>query len=414
MAVFVEGTRGSGKSKLAVAEIQTALGMGRRVATNLNLNMDKLMPADSQASVVRLPDKPRACDLKDLGMAYEGLNPEDPSTYDENKFGLIVLDEVLTFFNSRSWNQPGRLDVVEFLVQSRKYGWRLWLIGQSVDFIDGQMRDTLVDYLYSCKSSKKIKIPVLSTIWGVISHVITAGKGLPSFHLCNVYEGVTKNKVMRHEWFFFRRNDLHACYQTAQQFKEDWLVIPGHPKPVDMRASYSMLPSSILHKWYSPQEAAPQSEEANTKPEPKPVNVFSTISKFLLIVGIGAGGYVYGIRPHSQSVAVQQQPLADAPKPVEDGPKELSGVHISCAMREFRTMGEKTYPGAYVKVCFQKGEDVFYPEYAGYTVRMVSDCLAFLEHDAAVYRVTCSPVRHYRPYVAQIEPSPAVADTPST
>ena len=59
----VEGKLGTGKTKFCVWMAQQALIDGRRVASNVDLNLDKLVPSH-KAHYTRLPDKPRAFDLQ--------------------------------------------------------------------------------------------------------------------------------------------------------------------------------------------------------------------------------------------------------------------------------------------------------------------------------------------------------------
>lgn len=71
------------------------------------------------------------------------------STHDFSEKGiLLVLDEVQLWLNSRNWQAKDRLDLLEFLSQSRKWGYRIILIAQSMDMIDNQVR-MLVEYEYN-------------------------------------------------------------------------------------------------------------------------------------------------------------------------------------------------------------------------------------------------------------------------
>ena len=153
MAVFIEGYRGSGKSKYAVSKIQEAIRSGRQVATNLDLHLDKLVPELPKATYTRIPDFPRSSDLFGLGKAYPELDPDDNKTYNEKKFGIVCIDEMLTSFNSRNWNDPDRPEVINWSVQSRKFGWNPLYLGQDIDAVDKQIRETIISELWSCRSS---------------------------------------------------------------------------------------------------------------------------------------------------------------------------------------------------------------------------------------------------------------------
>lgn len=98
MAVyFITGKLGAGKTLLTVSKIKEYLGKGRKVATNLDINLDEMFPSESKSTFTRLPDKPRGSDLVELGFGYG----DEHSDYDESQFGLIVLDEVGVWLNSR-------------------------------------------------------------------------------------------------------------------------------------------------------------------------------------------------------------------------------------------------------------------------------------------------------------------------
>lgn len=53
---------------------------------------------------------------------------------------LVIFDEAGIPFNSRSWNKPDRLQWIEFLSQSRKFGYDFIFITQDRDMMDKQIR----------------------------------------------------------------------------------------------------------------------------------------------------------------------------------------------------------------------------------------------------------------------------------
>ena len=105
MAVyFITGKLGSGKTLVSIGKIRDTLNKGCKVATNIDLNLHKLISSKSKNSVVyRIPDKPTLIDLENIGIGN--------TTYNEEKNGLLVLDECGTWFNSRSWGDKSRQDV---------------------------------------------------------------------------------------------------------------------------------------------------------------------------------------------------------------------------------------------------------------------------------------------------------------
>src|ERR1700693_4668196 len=102
MSIYVvTGKLGNGKTLLAVSRIQAALREGRRVATNLDLTLEEMLPARNKtARAIRVPDKPTVGDLVALG---QGAN-----VLDESRYGLLVLDELGAWLNARQWNDKGR------------------------------------------------------------------------------------------------------------------------------------------------------------------------------------------------------------------------------------------------------------------------------------------------------------------
>ena len=100
MSVYiVTGKLGNGKTLVAVGKIVEYLRAGKRVATNLDIYPETFLNKWSKnCDLTRLPDKPRVEDLDALGTGDNLL----PDEYSEKGFGLIVLDELATWFNSRT------------------------------------------------------------------------------------------------------------------------------------------------------------------------------------------------------------------------------------------------------------------------------------------------------------------------
>lgn len=408
MAVFVEGTRGAGKSKLAIAEIQSALRRGVPVATNLNLRLDKLVPDKPDCRVIRLPDFPRSVDFLGLGQAYESLNPDDPDTYDESKFGLIVLDETLTYLNSRTWNDKDRALAVSWLVQSRKFGWRLWLLGQDIDSVDKQARETLVDFLYSCRRGDKIFGPIAGLFIKAIAWPLTLGKGLPLFHSCTVYTGKTKNKKMKIQWFLFSRRDLQPCYNTAQQFSAD-VAVDAKGNTVDMRASFSVLPPRYLSAWYP---------SASSSPTPR---ISEAPRRWPLVVA-GAACFAFALYlavlqlwpsddAPSESAAVSASSAPTGETVASSPPLEslalpadvISDVVITAAVLTIDDFGQ------HWDYRFSSGDVVWRPEYRRIKVQPVDHCRAVLVYPDDRQRWVVCDERPNLAYTNNPRPSFAVS-----
>ena len=248
MAVYiVTGKLGSGKTLCTVGKIRDYLEQGRRVATNLDLNLVNMLSETSKQSVLRLPDKPRVEDMQALGDGCEESN--------ESKYGLIVLDELGTWFNSRNWRDKERLSLIDWFLHARKHHWDIFFIVQSIDSLDGQLVNSLCEHLVVCKRTDRLSVPII----GSFIRSIGFDKVFPKVHVAKVYYGSTESSMAVDRWWY-RGKDLYNCYDTDQKFSDDQKLIsvPSKDKKgnvlldetgniiyendyLDMRASYTVL-----------------------------------------------------------------------------------------------------------------------------------------------------------------------------
>lgn len=230
MAVyFVTGKLGSGKTLFTIDVIQQALGQGRRVASNLNLHLEPMMGSSSTATAVRLPDKPRLCDLEALGTGYPVDEP-----YDERRFGVIVLDELAMWLNTRTFQDKERLGVLQWFLHARKLRWDVYFIVQHIEAIDKQLRESMCEHLVVCTRADRIKF-------------MRAFK-LPQVHLARVYYGDSESSPLV-DRVFYRSTELYGAYETEQVFTDDLMWLNG--RAVDMRASYSLVPPMLSSGRYT-------------------------------------------------------------------------------------------------------------------------------------------------------------------
>lgn len=235
---FVSGKKGNGKSVAVVGRIRDALLAGRRVATNLDLRLENLLPAKARrVNVIRLPDKPTAADLEALG--YGG-----PSV-DEDTFGVLALDELATWLNARSFQDKTRAGVLNWLVHSRKWRWETYLIGQHIEQVDKQVRVALVEYEVRCRRLDRVKIPFLGNLIRTASGGTLKGN-LPKMHVAGVfYEGIRTDR------WWYRGADLYAGYDTEQKFVHPLEYRPYDDIEVRRLAVESMqAPYSYLTPWH--------------------------------------------------------------------------------------------------------------------------------------------------------------------
>lgn len=202
---FITGKLGSGKSLCAVGKIFDYLLAGKPVATNLDIYLDEYFSLQSKRSLMRLPDKPTLDDLQFLGSGNDSP--------DEEKNGLLVLDELGSWFNSRAWQDKTRQPLLEWFIHARKYGWDVFLLVQNIDMVDNQLRDMLGEHLVICKRMDRVKIPYIG---GLLRNFGLKGN-LPKVHIATVYYGENTNALVVDKWRYMARH-LYKAYNTKQVF----------------------------------------------------------------------------------------------------------------------------------------------------------------------------------------------------
>ena len=209
-AYFVTGKLGTGKTLIAVSKIQERLYKNLPVATNLDLNLEHLINWDSkQCRVYRLPDKPTVEDMKALGYGN--------TSYDDSQNGLIVLDELGTWFNSRTWNDKSRSEIIDWCLHARKLGWDLIFIVQDIKIIDKQLREALAEHVVYCRRLDRLKWPLIDTFlnYGGLRHL------KPKMHMGIVKYGDQPTSLIVDRWYYTGRS-LYKAYDTKQIFKYDY------------------------------------------------------------------------------------------------------------------------------------------------------------------------------------------------
>lgn len=232
MAVYVvTGKLGAGKTLVAVGKIQDKIVSGCRVATNLDLRLHKLPRVGIFArtpNVIRIPDKPALNDLLAIGKGND--------SYDENKNGLLVLDECGTWFNSRSWADKERQSVINWFLHARKLGWDIIFLIQDLSIMDKQARVALAEHVVYCRRLDRITIPFLGTIYSMITG---AKLPLPKVHVGIVKYGDSPQAMIVERWTYTGR-DLYQAYDTRQAFSDSY-----------EHSSFSFLPPYLSHGRYA-------------------------------------------------------------------------------------------------------------------------------------------------------------------
>ncbi|MGY3569730.1 zonular occludens toxin domain-containing protein [Vibrio paucivorans] len=232
MAVyFVTGKLGSGKSLTSVGRIQEAFFRAAPVATNLDINLVPMLGRmKKHTKLYRVPDKPTLQDLQALGNGNK--------TYDESKNGLLVLDECGTWFNSRTWNDKSRQDVINWFLHARKLGWDIIFIVQDISIVDKQARLALAEHTVFCRRLDRLQIPLISTA----IKVLTLGQlslKFPKLHRGIVKYGDSAQSVTVDTWTLWG-TDLYAAYDTKQAFSDHY-----------EHKTYSVLPPWYTHGRYT-------------------------------------------------------------------------------------------------------------------------------------------------------------------
>jgi len=209
MSVYViTGKLGSGKSLVCVGRIHDYLLKGSRVATNLDIFMEHMAEKpDSMAFVERLPDYLTAESLSALGSGN--------LSYDEEKNGLLVLDECGTWLNTRAWaGDKARQPMLDWMLHARKLGWDVLLIVQDLEIIDKQIRLALAEHLVICKRADRLTIPFVSKIISTITgYTIT----FPKVHFAIVRYGSERLSPVVDRWWYTGRR-FYRAYDTKQAF----------------------------------------------------------------------------------------------------------------------------------------------------------------------------------------------------
>jgi hypothetical protein len=225
MSVYiVTGKLGAGKTLSTIYKVQQYLQQGRPVASNVELYLDHLLPARKRdVTCYRIPAKPTVADLRAIGNGN--------ATYDEDKNGLLVLDECGTWFNSRGWNDPTRREVIDWMLHARKLGWDVMLIVQDKELLDKQARDALAEHVVYCKRLDRFRIPIVTSLVKIFTG---ADLRLPRLHVAIVKYGDSEQHPTVDRWFY-RGSALYKGYDTKQVFAEkgegtSCVLSPWHTK----------------------------------------------------------------------------------------------------------------------------------------------------------------------------------------
>lgn len=228
MAVyFITGKLGTGKSLASIRVIKDALKKGVPVATNIDLDLKHLMGRNNKSSrVMRVPDKPTINDLLAIGNANE--------TYNEDRNGVLVLDELGTWLNSRNWADKSRKPVLDWFLHARKLGWDLYMLVQNISIIDAQCRDTLAEHVVDCKRMDRMKIPFVTFLFGLLGINVR----YPRIHVASVKLMSCDMKV---DTWWYRGAEFYDAYDTKQVFNDKEAYVHSVLPPYTVYGQYNKL-----------------------------------------------------------------------------------------------------------------------------------------------------------------------------
>lgn len=251
MAVYaITGKLGSGKGKASIDQIRRYLRAGKRVATNCDIFLEHLMPSQSRSSVIRIPDKPSGVDLYMIGSGNkfiefdpilidgkDGFEAKAPAPkllpgFDESHNGALVLDECGSWLNTRTYQDKGRAELLEWAIHARKYGWDIFFQMQNISQVDKQLRDSLLEYVVRLNRLDRMKVPFVSGALKALTFGAVDGN-LPRMHIGVVRLGASPDALVADRWVF-RGDDLNNAYNTTQVFSD----------------SYSHGPHCLLSAWH--------------------------------------------------------------------------------------------------------------------------------------------------------------------
>lgn len=209
---IVTGKLGAGKSLMSVSRIQKYLLEGRKVATNLDIFPEHMLGMDKKRTqLYRLPDVPTIRDFEAMPLGYEGDDIND------NKNGLLVLDECGIFLNSRDWNAPGRKEVNAHFKLLRKLRWDAIFLIQDVENLDADARRTIAEHVVYCRRMDRMRLPFVSPFFKLITGYDLP---LPKLHIGIVKYGTEHHSMKVDQWNYYG-DRLYQAYDTEQIFSPD-------------------------------------------------------------------------------------------------------------------------------------------------------------------------------------------------
>jgi len=203
----VTGKKRSGKGLFCAGIIRDALASGKRVATNMDIWPEKMLPVTNRATFYRLPDCPTAEELEAIGLGYEG------DDIDDEKNGVIILDEASKYFNARAYQDKTRQPMLDWLIHSGKLRWDVYYQMQGLSQVDKQIRETQVEYHIGVKNTRMWPIPFVTPIMSIFGFNVR----FPRLNIGIIKQGCERDSLVVGRKYF-RSKDIFQAYDTEQKF----------------------------------------------------------------------------------------------------------------------------------------------------------------------------------------------------
>lgn len=203
------GTPGSGKSLHAASDVRFELNRRypRPVIANFELSRSAPVSDDVSKELYHyIPNEDMSASAitsiaEDYWLNSDRVFQEDYIT--------LILDECQLLFNSRLWSQSSRMQYLEFLSQSRKYGIKVILIAQATKMIDNQFRMLIeVEHNHRRITSmgpvgSLIAAPLRGRLFLVVRYLYQCNERLGM----SVFRGSKKDMMMYDSYARFERQD---------------------------------------------------------------------------------------------------------------------------------------------------------------------------------------------------------------
>lgn len=298
----ITGNLGQGKGIYAAYVASIYYRRGRRVASNFPFYTEHMDPSNTNPITI-LPALPRIEDFKSLG---RGCSDDE-----KTEFGVLFLDECASWLNSRSFARKDRLPLIDWLIHSRKLGWDVYLIAQHEDMIDSQIVKAMGGKIVRCRRIDELRVPFITTLVEIFkpSKFGVAGKSrgvLPHIVLAKIFSIDDNLRLSRRpdDRVYLKASTYYKFYDTNFVFSSGEELLNG--KMVDMRASYSYLPGSMLSKMML------KSDDISNLKEKKSgcLKLFAQLLLFLLVLAVLVGSIYYSYF-YDDSAQVKSSASAD-------------------------------------------------------------------------------------------------------